>query len=101
METNPTIPPTNYPQSSLAKLLSSDIAHRAVNYGAQALTFGVLNLMFPKRTSWFARVALPLAANYFISKVIVENYDGWVASLSEVEEKVDRKLHHQHQTAVL
>jgi hypothetical protein len=101
METNQTAHPNNYPKSSVANLLSSDIAHRVVNYGAQALTFGVLNLIFPKRTSWFARVALPLAANYFIAKVITENYDNWVASLNEVEEKVEHQLHKRPQTAVL
>jgi hypothetical protein len=75
----------NYPDSSIARLLDSDLAHKTLKYGVETLSFAVINLFFPKRTSWVARVALPLAVNYVLGKWIEENYDEWVATLAERE----------------
>ena len=72
-----------YPHSKLAQLLDSELAHKVLKYGIEAASFGVINLFFPKRTSWVARVALPLAVNYLLGKWIEENYNEWVATLAQ------------------
>jgi len=76
-----------YPYSRIAALLDSPLAHRTVKYGVETLTFAVINIFFPKRTSWIARVALPLAVNYVLGKWIEDNYDTWVATLAHREQR--------------
>ena len=74
-----------YPSSSIASLLDSQLAHRTLKYGIEMATFALMNAFFPKRTSWVARVALPLAVNYVLGRWIEENYDQWVATLAQKE----------------
>ncbi len=81
-----------YPDSSIARLLDSQLAHKTLKYGVETLSFALINVFFPKRTSWIARVALPLAVNYVLGKWIEENYDKWVATLAhrESQRKADQ-----------
>jgi|GEM_PF-6689102 len=76
-----------YPDSSIARLLDSQLAHKALKYGVETVSFAVINMFFPKRTSWLARVALPLAVNYVLGKWIEENYDEWIATLAHREKQ--------------
>ncbi|MDJ1503949.1 hypothetical protein [Xanthocytophaga agilis] len=71
-----------YPYSNVAKLLDSQIAHNLLKYGIETFSFAAINLVFPKRTSWFLRVALPLSVNYLLGRWIEKNYNEWVASLA-------------------
>jgi hypothetical protein len=85
-----------YPSSSIASLLDSQLAHRTLKYGVEMATFALMNVFFPKRTSWIARVALPLAVNYVLGRWIEENYDQWVQTLAQRE--YERNAHPQPTT---
>lgn len=72
---------------SLAKALRTPLAHHTLKYGVQTISFAAINLAFPKRTSWFMRVVLPLGVNFLLGKWIDTRYEAWVTSLEEKEKQ--------------